>query len=53
MPLAFKADEGEYECPGCGRDDDVVYFDKDEGKKDKRCLTCQHCGAEWSEWRNK
>lgn len=47
MYMQFETDE--YDCPSCGGNN-CVYFDKDEGERDKRCLTCEDCGCEWSEW---
>lgn len=38
------------ECPSCGSDEDVRYFDKDEVDVVKRCFTCDECGHEWTEW---
>lgn len=49
MPIAFKAEKN---CPECSSEE-YTYFDKDEGKKLKRCFQCQDCGAERSEWKDR
>lgn len=53
MNMVFNANDGEYTCPRCGGAENIRYFDKDEGPKIKRCLTCEDCDCEWSEWRDR
>lgn len=53
MGFAMFAQDGEYECPGCGSSsgDDIWFMDKDEGRgSTKRQLGCDACGCEWSVW---
>ena len=53
MKMTMYALDGEYDCPSCGTDegDNIFYFDKDDhGDSFKRCLTCEKCGQEWTEW---
>ena len=53
MKMTMYALDGEYDCPSCGTDEgnNIFYFDKDDhGDSFKRCLTCEKCGQEWTEW---
>ena len=46
MHISWKVAET---CPGCGSDDDVWVFEKDEATVIKLCYTCFTCECEWTE----
>jgi|GEM_PF-3010368 len=50
MPVAWRIEKP---CPACGGDSDVWKFEKDEPTIVKEHYTCDACGHEWTQRREK